>query len=196
MIYRELKFPVCFFSYSYHGTPSSSGRSTPTITEAQIVHPVQGVEWGTGNTTERSSTGSTSTGYSWDVSNSPHPHSEPRAGVYIDIKVTRPRLNMWQPYRIPTYRNDAGMQKKGKSENGITGTLNNICLLLVWSWHFSLSFCGEIILRTIIVSCNWQQATGVCFVEIFCYEQKEGVAFYNSTVHDKIRFLMWNIFKH
>nr|XP_022314171.1 protein FAM149B1-like isoform X4 [Crassostrea virginica] len=51
---------------SYHGTPSSSGRSTPTITEAQIVHPVQGVEWGTGNTTERSSTGSTSTGYSWD----------------------------------------------------------------------------------------------------------------------------------
>lgn len=51
---------------SYHGTPSSSGRSTPTITEAQIVHTVQVGEWGTGNTTERSSTGSTSTGYSWD----------------------------------------------------------------------------------------------------------------------------------
>ncbi|XP_048759814.1 protein FAM149B1-like isoform X2 [Ostrea edulis] len=51
---------------SYHGTPSSSGRSTPTLTEAQSGHPVQVGEWGIGNTTERSSTGSTSTGYSWD----------------------------------------------------------------------------------------------------------------------------------
>ncbi|XP_061191244.1 protein FAM149B1-like isoform X2 [Saccostrea echinata] len=51
---------------SYHGTPSSSGRSTPTLTEAQSAHPAKVGEWGTGNTTERSSTGSTSTGYSWD----------------------------------------------------------------------------------------------------------------------------------
>ncbi|XP_062594433.1 protein FAM149B1-like isoform X4 [Saccostrea cucullata] len=51
---------------SYHGTPSSSGRSTPTLTEAQSTLPAKVGEWGTGNTTERSSTGSTSTGYSWD----------------------------------------------------------------------------------------------------------------------------------
>ncbi|KAK3089222.1 hypothetical protein FSP39_001872 [Pinctada imbricata] len=48
---------------SYHGTPSSSGRSSPTITETQSTASTAQGDWTTGNTTERSSTDST---YSWD----------------------------------------------------------------------------------------------------------------------------------
>lgn len=74
-----------FLCYSYHGTPSSSGRSTPTITEAQIVHTVQVGEWGTGNTTERSSTGSTSTGYSWDVSHRQTQHTFTVESLEVEV---------------------------------------------------------------------------------------------------------------
>ncbi|OWF49843.1 protein FAM149B1-like isoform X2 [Mizuhopecten yessoensis] len=48
---------------NYHGTPSSSGRSSPTITETQSNASSAHGGWTTGNTTERSSTDSN---YSWD----------------------------------------------------------------------------------------------------------------------------------